>query len=66
MKMIEVAGLLALMLLTEAHHAARTGPAQELIPPSQQDRILWDTVEISEGTALLTATLPKARSARTN
>lgn len=55
----EVAGLLALMLLTDARRAARTGPAQELIPLSQQDRSLWDAREISEGTALLTAALPK-------
>ncbi|HEY6342505.1 MAG TPA: sigma-70 family RNA polymerase sigma factor [Bryobacteraceae bacterium] len=54
----EVAGLLALMLLTDARRAARTGPAQELIPLSQQDRCLWDAGEISEGTALLTAALP--------
>lgn len=57
----EVAGLLALMLLTDARRAARTGPAQELIPLSQQDRSLWDAGEISEGTALLTAALPKGR-----
>jgi predicted RNA polymerase sigma factor len=55
----EVAGLLALMLLTDARRAARTGPAQELIPLSLQDRRLWDIGEISEGTALLTAALPK-------
>ncbi len=56
---VEVAGLLALMLLTDARRAARTGPAQALIPLSQQDRSLWDAGEISEGTALLTAALPK-------
>lgn len=55
----EVTGLLALMLLTDARRAARTGPAEELIPLSQQDRSLWDSREISEGTALLTAVLPK-------
>jgi len=55
----EVDGLLALMLLTDARRAARTGPAQELIPLAQQDRTLWDAGEIAEGVALLTAALPK-------
>ncbi|MGW6599809.1 RNA polymerase sigma factor [Streptomyces sp. NPDC055036] len=55
----EVAGLLALMLLTHARSAARTGPAGELVPLAEQDRGLWDTRAIDEGTALLTATLPK-------
>ncbi len=55
----EVAGLLALMLLTDARRAARTGPEGELIPLTQQDRTLWDRGEIAEGVALLTATLPK-------
>src|SRR5690349_17770862 len=55
----EVAGLLALMLLTDARRAARTGPSGELIPLDQQDRTLWDRSEISEGVALLTATLPR-------
>jgi predicted RNA polymerase sigma factor len=56
----EVAGLLALMLLTDARRAARTGPAEELIPLDKQDRTLWDRVEISEGIELLTAALSKA------
>jgi RNA polymerase sigma factor (sigma-70 family) len=55
----EVAGLLALMLLTDARRAARTGPAGELIPLSQQDRTLWDQAEIREGIALLTAALSR-------
>ena len=38
----EVAGLLALMLLTDARRPARTGPAGELIPLDEQDRGLWD------------------------
>src|SRR5580658_9950213 len=37
----EVAGLLALMLLTDARRAARTGPEEELIPLDKQDRTLW-------------------------
>ena len=55
----EVAGLLALMLLTDARRAARTGPAGELIPLDKQDRTLWDQAEIAEGIALLTAALAK-------
>ena len=55
----EVAGLLALMLLTAARRAARTGPDEELIPLTRQDRTLWAQNEISEGIALLTAALSK-------
>src|SRR5271154_3102689 len=53
----EVAGLLALMLLTDARRAARTGPDEELIPLDKQDRTLWDRSAISEGIELLTAAL---------
>ena len=56
----EVAGLLALMLLTDARRTARTGPDDELIPLDKQDRSLWDRGEISEGIELLTAALSKA------
>jgi RNA polymerase sigma factor (sigma-70 family) len=55
----EIAGLLALMLLTDARKAARTGPEGELIPLTKQDRSRWDRAQIAEGIALLTATLPK-------
>jgi len=55
----EVAGLLALMLLTDARRLARTGPGGELIPLAQQDRALWDRRQIAEGVALISATLPK-------
>lgn len=55
----ECAGLLALMLLTDARRAARTGPLGELIPLDQQDRALWDRRVIAEGLALLTQTLPR-------
>jgi predicted RNA polymerase sigma factor len=37
----EIAGLLALMLLTDARREARTGPDGELIPLTKQDRTLW-------------------------
>jgi len=55
----EVAGLLALMLLTDARRAARTGPDEALIPLDKQDRTLWDQAEITEGIELLTAALSK-------
>ena len=55
----EVAGLLALMLLTDARRAARTGPEGELIPLAEQDRTLWDRRAIDEGVALISATLSK-------
>lgn len=55
----EVAGLLALMVLTDARRAARTNAQGELIPLAQQDRTLWDKEEIAEGVALLAGALPK-------
>jgi len=55
----EASGLLALMLLTDARRPARTGPDGELIPLAEQDRSLWNQVEIQEGTALLTQTLAR-------
>jgi RNA polymerase sigma factor (sigma-70 family) len=55
----EVTGLLALMILTDARRAARTGPAGELIPLDEQDRNLWDRAAIEEGVALVTAALSR-------
>jgi RNA polymerase sigma factor (sigma-70 family) len=55
----EVAGLLALMLLTDARRAARAGPAGELIPLDEQDRSLWDRALIAEGIALVEQTLSR-------
>jgi len=55
----EVAGLLALMLLTDARRAARTGPTGELIALDQQDRTRWDQDLIGEGIALLHAALAR-------
>lgn len=55
----EVAGLLALMLLTDARRNARTGADGELIPLSKQDRGLWDRDRIAEGVALVTSALLK-------
>ncbi|HEX4816602.1 MAG TPA: sigma-70 family RNA polymerase sigma factor [Nonomuraea sp.] len=53
----EVAGLLALMLLTEARRPARTGPAGALVPLAEQDRSLWDAALAEEGVALVTAAM---------
>jgi RNA polymerase sigma factor (sigma-70 family) len=53
----EVAGLLALMLLTDARRPGRTGPGGELIPLAEQDRTRWDRALIAEGVALLTGAL---------
>src|SRR5690348_6493609 len=54
----EVTGLLALMLLTDARWAARTGPDGSLIPLGEQDRSRWDPAKITEGVALVSAVLP--------
>ena len=55
----EVAGLLALMLLTDARRAARTRPDGSLVPLAEQDRAEWDREQIAEGTALLEEALPR-------
>ncbi|HZL73727.1 MAG TPA: DUF6596 domain-containing protein, partial [Propionibacteriaceae bacterium] len=55
----EVAGLLALMLLTDARRAARTTATGELVPLAEQDRSLWNTDDIAEGVALITKVLPR-------
>ena len=53
----EVAGLLALMLLTDARRAARTDPDGSIVPLAQQDRARWNRAQIEEGAALLNRTL---------
>jgi RNA polymerase sigma factor (sigma-70 family) len=53
----EVAGLLALMLLTDARRAARTDLDGSIVPLADQDRHRWDPAGIAEGQALLTRTL---------
>jgi RNA polymerase sigma factor (sigma-70 family) len=55
----EVAGLLALMLLTDARRAARTNDTGELVPLAEQDRSLWNGDYIAEGVELITAALPR-------
>ena len=57
----EVAGLLALMLLTEARRPARTSADGALVPLAQQDRSAWDRELITEGLQLLNATLAARR-----
>jgi RNA polymerase sigma factor (sigma-70 family) len=56
----EVAGLLALMLLTDARRPARTGPDGSLVPLAEQDRSRWDAAAIAEGVDLITSTLATA------
>jgi len=57
----EVAGLLALALLTDARREARTAPDGSLIPLTEQDRGQWDRELLTEGIALITATLAGTR-----
>jgi RNA polymerase sigma factor (sigma-70 family) len=57
----EVAGLLSLMLLTDARRRARTGPAGELVPLDEQDRSLWDGAMIREGVDLVSAALSRGQ-----
>ncbi|RZS91772.1 putative RNA polymerase sigma factor [Motilibacter rhizosphaerae] len=53
----ESAGLLALLLLTDARRDARVDERGELVPLLEQDRSRWDARQIEEGVALLTRTL---------
>jgi len=54
----ETAGLLALMLLTDARRAGRVGRDGELVPLADQDRSRWDRAAIAEGVTLIEETLP--------
>ena len=56
----EVAGLLALMLLTDARRPARTRPDGTLVPLAEQDRGRWDRAAIAEGVALVSHALANA------
>jgi RNA polymerase sigma factor (sigma-70 family) len=58
---MEVAGLLSLMLLTDARRAARSGPAGELIPLDEQDRSRWDKLLIQEGIELVWNSMKQGR-----
>jgi RNA polymerase sigma factor (sigma-70 family) len=55
----EVSGLLALMLLTDARRAARSGPVGEIIPLDEQDRSLWNQEAIAEGVRLVTEAMTR-------
>src|SRR5215472_6827889 len=57
----EVIGLLALMLLQESRRAARTSPTGELILLENQDRLLWNREQITEGVALVERALRSRR-----
>ncbi|MFB6609120.1 RNA polymerase sigma factor [Agromyces sp. NPDC056379] len=56
---VETAGLLALMILTDARRAARTDARGALIPLDEQDRSLWDRDAISEATDILDESLTR-------
>ena len=53
----ETAGLLALMLLTDARRPARTRPDGGLVPLAEQNRELWDAKAIAEGVEIITTAL---------
>jgi RNA polymerase sigma factor (sigma-70 family) len=57
----EVAGLLALMLLTDARRPARTAPDGSLVQLAEQDRALWNRGLISEGARLVDAALSEGK-----
>jgi predicted RNA polymerase sigma factor len=56
----EVAGLLALMLLTQARSGARDRSDGTLVPLAEQDRLSWDRALLEEGTHLIQQTLSRA------
>ncbi|HEY9409579.1 MAG TPA: DUF6596 domain-containing protein [Jiangellaceae bacterium] len=56
----EAAGLLALMLLTEARRTARVSANGELVPLGEQDRGAWDAELIAEGHRLVRERLAAA------
>jgi RNA polymerase sigma-70 factor, ECF subfamily len=49
----EVAGLLALLLLTESRRASRTRPDGSMVLLGEQDRTRWDQALIQEGQAIV-------------
>jgi RNA polymerase sigma factor (sigma-70 family) len=55
----EIAGLLALMLLTDARRAGRSVPQNEVIPLDKQDRSLWNRTQIAEGVEMISAALTR-------
>jgi RNA polymerase sigma-70 factor (ECF subfamily) len=59
-----VAGLLALIVLTDARHKTRTGPDGTLLLLSEQDRDQWDAKAISEGVGLVRESLRRSPAGR--
>jgi RNA polymerase sigma-70 factor, ECF subfamily len=57
----EAQGLLALMLLHESRHAARTSPTGEMILLDDQDRSVWNREQIAEGAALVERAIASRR-----
>jgi RNA polymerase sigma factor (sigma-70 family) len=55
----EVEAALALLLLTQSRAGARIGPEGQTLPPSEQDRNLWNQAERAEGLALLDAAIAR-------
>ena len=60
----EVAGALALMLLTEARRKSRTDAEGDLVPLAEQDRRRWDAQLVAEGVAILERVLPHGHVGR--
>jgi RNA polymerase sigma-70 factor, ECF subfamily len=60
----EVAGLLALLLLTDARRPARVGPDGALVLLEDQDRSRWDRRKIDEGRRLLLESLHSGQPGR--
>jgi RNA polymerase sigma factor (sigma-70 family) len=56
----EVAGVLALLLLTDARRPARSRADGSLVPLADQDRSRWDAAAIAEGVALISSALARA------
>jgi RNA polymerase sigma factor (sigma-70 family) len=59
-----VAGLLALIVLTDARHKTRTGPDGTLLLLSEQDRDQWDAKAIREGVGLVREALRQSPPGR--
>jgi RNA polymerase sigma factor (sigma-70 family) len=57
----EIEGALAMMLLTAARRAARSGEDGATVPPAEQDRSLWDTPKIAEGRAILARAIERRK-----
>ncbi|MFE4361163.1 RNA polymerase sigma factor [Kitasatospora sp. NPDC056800] len=58
----ETAGLLALMLLTDARRPARTGSHGAVVPLDEQDRGRWDRELLDEGLELIASVLPRGQA----